>query len=197
MFLMLAAFPFAAWSQAGPAAAPAVEEVYLAKDDGNGKAGEQVSEFATTDIPIHCVVLLDSSAKVTVKMNFVAVSVSGVKAETKVVTASYTTKEGQNRVNFTGRPDRVWTPGKYRVDLFLDGKAATNIGFEIKSSSVNAGNSFRPPSSYMFVATTPHAVYAYVDSTTTGHMMCYLQQSIDMLTFIPGGRILRTTFPVV
>ncbi|MBK9215055.1 MAG: hypothetical protein IPM59_05565 [Chloracidobacterium sp.] len=144
LILMLGVCPLAALSQPAPAVAPTVEEVYLAKDDGNGKAGEQVSEFATTDIPIHCIVLLDSAAKVTVKMNFVAVSVSGVKAETKVVTASYTTKEGQNRVYFTGRPDGRWTPGKYRVDLFLDGKAATNVAFEIKSSGVNAGNSFRP-----------------------------------------------------
>lgn len=124
---------------------PAIEEVYLARDDGNGKAGKPVAEFVTTDIPIHCVILLDSLTKVTVKMNFVAVTVAGVKAETKVVTASYTTKDGQNRVYFTGRPDGRWTPGKYRVDLFVDGKAATNLAFEIKASAVNAGNSFRPP----------------------------------------------------
>lgn len=123
-----------------------VEEVYLAKDDGEGKAGEQVTEFRTTDIPIHCVVLLDSAAKATVKMNFVAVSVSGVKAETKVVTASYTTKDGQNRVNFTGRPDGRWTPGKYRVDIFVDGKMATNLEFDIRASSSNmAAAKFLPP----------------------------------------------------
>ena len=123
---------------------PAIEEVYLARDDGKGKAGEQVAEFVTTDVPIHCVILLDTLTKVTVKMNFVAVTVAGVKAETKVVTASYTTKDGQNRVYFTGRPDGRWTPGKYRVDLFIDGKAATNLTFEIKASGVNAGNSFSP-----------------------------------------------------
>lgn len=141
LIILLAACPLAALSQS----APAVEEVYLARDDGNGKAGEQVSEFSTTDIPIHCVILLDTQAKVTVKMNFVAVNVSGLKAETKVVSASYTTKDGQNRVYFTGRPDGAWTPGKYRVDLFIDGKAATNLAFEIKPSAVNASNSFRPP----------------------------------------------------
>ena len=104
-----------------------VEEVYLAKYDGEGKAGDQVSAFSTTDIPIYCVVLLESSKATVVKMNFVAVSVSGVKADTKVVTASYTTKESQNRVNFTGRPDGKWTPGKYRVDIFLDGKSLKDI----------------------------------------------------------------------
>ena len=119
-------------------AAPAVEELYLAKDNGYGKAGEQVDEFRTTDVPIYCVVLLDATTKVTVKMNFVAVDVVGVKADTKVVTASYTTKEGQNRVNFTGRPDDKWTPGKYRVDIFIDGKIAKNIEFEIKGAGTSA-----------------------------------------------------------
>lgn len=114
-----------------------VEEVYLAKDNGEGKAGEQVTEFRTNDIPIHCVVLLDSAVKSTVKMNFVAVSVSGVKPDTKVVTASYTTRDGQNRVNFTGRPDGKWTPGKYRVDIFVDGKIVKNLEFDIRNSASN------------------------------------------------------------
>ena len=136
---------FEAFAQTPPSAAatpeaPGIEQVYLAKDDGDGKAGDQVSEFRTTDIPIYCVVLLESDAKTVVKMNFVAVSVSGVKPETKVVTASYTTKEGQNRVNFSGRPEGKWTPGKYRVDLFLDGKIAKNIEFEIKGTTAIGGD---------------------------------------------------------
>ena len=129
----------AAYAQGDVPAAASVEEAYLAKDDGKGKAGEQVTEFSTTDIPIYCVVLLDTQKSVTVKINFVAVNVTGVKAETKVVTASYTTKDGQNRVNFTGRPDGQWTPGKYRVDIFLDGKAAKAVEFEIKGQSVISG----------------------------------------------------------
>ena len=115
---------------------PAVEEVYLARDNGKGKAGDQVSEFSTSDIPIYCVVLLETGSKVTVKMNFVAVSVSGVKPDTKVVTASYTTQEGQNRVNFSGRPEDKWTPGTYRVDIFIDGKISKNVEFEIKNSAI-------------------------------------------------------------
>ena len=133
--LLAAAGSFA---QSGQIPTPAVEELYLARDDGNGKAGEQVLEFNTSDVPIYCVVLLDSTGKVTVKMNFVAVSVAGVKPDTKVVTASYTTKDGQNRVNFSGRPDDKWTPGNYRVDIFLDGKIAKNVEFEIKSRSSGA-----------------------------------------------------------
>ena len=120
-----------------PPAQPTIEEVYLAKDAGNGKAGEQVTEFAVGDIPIHCVVLLDTSTKVTVKMNFVAVAVAGVKPDTKVVTASYTTSERQNRVNFIGRPDGKWTPGRYRVDIFLEGKPQKQIEFSITGTPAN------------------------------------------------------------
>lgn len=136
-------------AQEPPIPPPAIEEVYLARDNGEGKAGDQVTEFRTTDVPIYCVILLESTAKTVVKMNFVAVSVSGVKPETKVVTVSYTTAEGQNRVNFTGRPDGKWTPGKYRVDLFLNGKIARNVEFEIKGAGGNVNTSaakyFRPP----------------------------------------------------
>ena len=128
-----------AFAQAEPAKAVGVEELYLAKDDGNGKAGEQVSEFSTSDVPIYCIVMLDAAHKVTVKMNFVAVGVKGIKPETKVVSASYTTTERQNRVNFSGRPEGKWPPGKYRVDIFIDGKAAKNLEFDIKASGANTG----------------------------------------------------------
>ena len=128
----------AAFAQDGKPTMPAtVEDVYLARDDGSGKAGEVVTEFAAGDVPIHCMVVLDSSAKVTVKMNFVAVAVPGVKADSKVVSASYTTTELQDRVNFTGRPDGRWTPGRYRVDIFVDGRPQKRLEFSIKGTAVS------------------------------------------------------------
>lgn len=131
----LALLTIPAYSQGDTPPAPAVRETYLARDDGEGNAGEQVSEFRTSDVPIYCVVVLDNAGKVTVKMNFVAVNVAGVKPETKVVTASYSTNERQNRITFTGTPEGKWTPGRYRVDLFIDGKPAKNLEFYIKSTS--------------------------------------------------------------
>lgn len=109
-----------------------VAELYLAKDDGTGKAGQAAAAFITTDVPIYCVVQLDSAASVTVRMNLVAVSVPGVKAGTRVVTTSYTTKENQSRVNFTGRPDRVWVAGKYRVDIFVANLPAGSRPFTVE-----------------------------------------------------------------
>ena len=112
-----------------------VDEIFLARDDGNGKAGEAVSRFFTTDIPIYCVVQLASDASVTVKMNFVAVAVAGVKPETKVVTTSYTTKQGQSRVNFSGKPYDKWSVGKYKVEIYEDGKFAKDLVFDIRPAS--------------------------------------------------------------
>lgn len=108
-----------------------VAEIYLARDDGSGKAGDAVTEFRVTDIPIYCVVNLNSTDPVTVRMNLVAAAVAGVKADTKVVTTSYTTKNGQSRVNFTGRPDGKWVAGKYRADIYVNDKLVWSRDFTI------------------------------------------------------------------
>lgn len=123
-----------------------IEEIYLAKDDGKGNMGDVAESFYTNDIPIYCVVQLDSMTPATVKMHFVAVNVKGVKPETKVVTVSYKTNGKQNRVSFTGRPDTVWTAGNYRIDIFLDNKLTQSKSFEIKNSAnlPEAASSFQP-----------------------------------------------------
>lgn len=115
-----------------PAEMRVFEDMYLARDDGNGKAGDAATAFVTNDIPIYCVVLLGSASPVTVKMNLVAVAVPGVKPETRVVSTSYATKENQNRVNFSGRPDKLWIAGKYRADIFIDNSLVRKMDFEIR-----------------------------------------------------------------
>jgi hypothetical protein len=109
-----------------------IAEIYFAKDDGSGKAGEEATSFVTTDVPIYCVVQLDSGIPTTVKMNLVAVAVPGVRAETKVVSTTYTTKDNQNRVNFTGRPAGQWVAGRYRVDVFVGNAAAVSREFAVQ-----------------------------------------------------------------
>lgn len=129
-----------------PPASADLEEAYLAKDDGNGKAGDPTNIFFTTDIPIYCVVQLTLPKSTTVKMNFVAVRVTGVKPETKVVTTSYTTKKSENRVNFKGKPYDSWSAGKYRVEIYLDDKLAKEMTFDIKpaSGSIEGAAAFQP-----------------------------------------------------
>lgn len=108
-----------------------IENLYLARDDGKGKVGETAQNFFTNDIPIHCVVQLDSLKPVTVKMVFVAVKVNGVKPETKVITTKYTTNGQQSEVSFTGKPDKFWIAGNYRIDIFIEEKQAKSVEFEI------------------------------------------------------------------
>ncbi len=114
-------------------AASGVEEIYLAKDEA-GKAGAAVENFSTVDVPIHCVVRLNSAKIVAVKMNFVAEKVSGVKPETKVISVIYKTDGKQNQVNFTGKPDGRWIAGDYRIDIYIDETAAASKRFAIKKS---------------------------------------------------------------
>lgn len=109
-------------------------EVYFAKDDGTGKAGEEATSFVTTDVPIYCVVQLDSAVPTTVKMNLVAVAVPGVKAQTKVVSTTYTTKDNQDRVNFSGRPAGQWVAGRYRVDIFVGNSAVVSREFAVHNA---------------------------------------------------------------
>ena len=126
-----------------------VEQLYLAKDDGTGKAGDPATDFITTDIPIFCVVVLDSNQPVTVKMNLVVVNVPGVRTETRVVSTRYTTKENEDRVNFSGNPHGLWTAGKYRVDIYIDDKLVKKQDLEIRSlkTPIKNATSFQPKQS--------------------------------------------------
>jgi hypothetical protein len=111
-----------------------VEEISLTRDDGSGKPGEAASLFMTTDVPIHCIVQLGSAKSVLVKMNFVAVKVSNLKAESKIVSVNYKTNGKHNIVNFTASPETIWAAGAYRIDILIDGKFAKSLEFEIKKS---------------------------------------------------------------
>ncbi len=112
-------------------------EIYVAKDNGDGKAGDPVEAFLISDVPIYCVVTLDSVKSATVKMHFVAVGVKGVKPETRVFSTSYTTNGKQNQVNFTGKPGGgAWVAGAYRIDIYVDGRLAGSKAFPITGSAI-------------------------------------------------------------
>ena len=110
-------------------------EIFLAKDDGTGNVGEPASAFVTTDVPIYCVVQLDSSESVVVRMQLVAVAVPGVKPETKVVSTTYKTQPFEDRVSFSGRPHGQWVAGRYRVDIFVDNVQVAAREFAVQKST--------------------------------------------------------------
>ncbi len=119
-----------------PAENRVFEEVYLAKDDGSGNPGDEAAEFAPTDIPIHCVVVLAKASPATVRMDLIAVSVPGVRPGSKpIISTSYTTKDLQDRVFFAGRPEKLWIAGTYRADIFVDGNLVGKYPFVIRATS--------------------------------------------------------------
>lgn len=109
-----------------------VEEITLMRDDGEGNAGDETDVFKTTDIPIHCQILLNSIKPAVVKMNLVAAEVRGLKTGMKILSVSYKTNGKQNVVVFRGSPEKIWLAGKYRVDIFIDNKLGGSKAFEIQ-----------------------------------------------------------------
>ncbi|MFN6963502.1 MAG: hypothetical protein ACK4S4_07030 [Pyrinomonadaceae bacterium] len=134
---------------ASSAVANGVTEIFLARENGAGSYGEPATSFAPRDIPIYCVVQLENGSPVTVKMELFAVSVARVRPGSRVVSTSYTTSERQDLVYFTGRPEGLWVPGKYRVDVSIDGKPAASREFTVvaavrKEPAAAAPASFGP-----------------------------------------------------
>lgn len=122
-----------------------IYEVYLAKANADGEAGDVVEEFWVNDVPIFCVVELTEGDPVTVTLSFVAANVPGVRKDSKVVTSVYTTKQGETRVNFSGRPLKTWVAGRYRADILINGTLRKSVEFDIKKPvSVPAASKFSP-----------------------------------------------------
>lgn len=112
-----------------------VEEIALFRSDGKGNVGEATDKFTTIDRPIYCSVTLDSTKTAAVKMIIVAARAAGLKPETKVVTVNYATKENQNQIVFDASPNGVWAAGSYRADVYVNGKLAKSLAFEIEKSA--------------------------------------------------------------
>lgn len=119
---------------AGKRAENVIAEIFLAKSNSDGRAGEAATEFLVTDIPIFCVVRFTSPGVADVSIDLIAANVPGVERDSKVVSIAYTTKENEDRVNFSGRPQDEWVAGSYRVDVFLGRKVVRRIDFEIKAT---------------------------------------------------------------
>ena len=139
VFLSFLIYGTAAAQEPVPSAPqPVIAEIFLAKADIEGKAGDAAETFLVTDVPIFCVVRLVAPGVVLVKMDLIAVKVPGVDPGEKVVTTSYTTKSNEDRVNFRGRPHGNWVAGTYRAEIFIANKKVRNIEFEIKPSTAEA-----------------------------------------------------------
>ena len=109
-----------------------VIKLALAREDKDGNIEENPEVFSPTDIPIFCYVDLNTTDPTLVKLNFIAVKVKGMRPNSKIISTQYKTKDGEDAVTFTGKPEKKWVIGKYRVDIYLDGKLAEKKEFVVK-----------------------------------------------------------------
>ncbi|MCW5959842.1 MAG: hypothetical protein KIS76_06740 [Pyrinomonadaceae bacterium] len=131
---LIFALPAAAQNGNGENAPVGVEEITLAKDDGNGEMGDEQEEFMPTDVPIHCSVLLDSIKASSVRMEIVLLKPGSASSGSKIVTVNFKTNGQHDRINFTGRPEKHWKTGNYKVDIYIDGKLSKSKEFTVIST---------------------------------------------------------------
>ena len=112
-----------------------IEQIFLLRDDGAGKAGDETDNFSTADKILHFRIGLSSRKPAMIKLILAATDVGEIKPETTFVTVSYRTNGRQNVVNFSASPEDVWLAGKYRADIFVDGKLAAKKEFEIRAAA--------------------------------------------------------------
>lgn len=110
-----------------------VSKLTLAREDADGNIEENLEIFTPKDIPILVYVDLSSSKTTAVKLNFIAVKVKGVRPNSRIISASYKTKKGENAVTFSGKPEKNWLVGTYRIDISLDGKPSVSKEFQIEA----------------------------------------------------------------
>jgi hypothetical protein len=108
-----------------------IQRLALARDDGNGEAGEEVTRFKASDRRIHVVAeLSDFKDGVEVKVALTAVSAGGAKGkELGDVSVVFTSFDNVGCYYFTWPRD--WPVGTYRVDAFLDGKLTQSLEFDV------------------------------------------------------------------
>lgn len=101
-----------------------IEKMVLARDDGHGRAGEQVRAFKSSDNPLHCVVKLNKGKKgLRVHFRWIVVDGDGVKNLMVLdnVCTVLKPEEVQGIDNQWRRKTAAWPPGKYRVEAFIEG----------------------------------------------------------------------------
>lgn len=109
----------------------AVENILLFRDSA-GVPGPAVDRFTASDNPLHAVIQLSGVEMGTkVRAELVAVDAGGEEDYT-VAEEDLTVDMGGRSANFTIELPRPWPPGTYRVDVYLNGRPARALEFEIE-----------------------------------------------------------------
>jgi hypothetical protein len=99
----------------------AIDEIHMAKDDGDGKPGTETSTFEPGDRTVHCVTKL-KSAKSGTQMRFVWWIVDADNSQNqKIKEIEYRTRALENVVHGHLTVPQDWPIGKYKVQVYVNG----------------------------------------------------------------------------
>ena len=110
----------------------AIEEIHMAKDDGNGKPGAETDSFEPGDRTIHCVTTLKSAkAGTQMKFSWWIVDAGGSKDE-KIKDIDYTTGALENVIHGHLSLPKDWPVGKYKVRIYVNGELDRTLFYSVQ-----------------------------------------------------------------
>lgn len=109
-----------------------IEEIHMARDDGNGDPGEETDTFSPSDRTIHCVVrLAEAKSKTKLKFSWWIVEAEGSENQ-KIKDIEYTTRVLENVVHAHLTLPQDWPTGKYKVEVYVNGNLEGTVGYTVK-----------------------------------------------------------------
>jgi hypothetical protein len=110
----------------------AISEIYMAKDDGNGDPGDKASVFGENDRTIHCVTKLNNPKPGTnMKFTWWVVEAAGAQNE-KIRDIDFSTRALEDVVHGHLTPPNDWPPGKYKVEVYVNGNLERTVGYIVE-----------------------------------------------------------------
>ena len=110
----------------------AIEEIHMAKDDGNGKPGAETDSFEPGDRTIHCVTTLKTAKSGTqMKFSWWIVDAGGSKDE-KIKDIDYTTGALENVIHGHLSLPKDWPVGKYKVRIYVNGELDRTLFYSVQ-----------------------------------------------------------------
>ena len=110
----------------------ALTDVHMARDDGKGGPGDETNTFNSKDRIIHCVsTLKDAKSGTQMKFSWFVVEAKGSTNE-KLRDIDYTTRALENVVHGHLMAPSDWPPGKYRVDIYVNGNLEETVPYTVQ-----------------------------------------------------------------
>src|SRR5437870_13040662 len=108
-----------------------VNEINMAKDN-DGEPGASADEFATGDLTMHCVIMLNKAKGGTkIKFTWTAVDVAEL-GNSEIRSIDYKTRPFENKIHAHLTLQRDWPKGSYRVDVYINGNLDKQVDFMVE-----------------------------------------------------------------